>query len=112
MIGRLHGRSVFAMLRDRGVRVRAGWLWCSMVIDPAAGMPHVGFAIGRAYGGAVERNRLRRRLRETLVASEVPLPAGWYLIGVSRTNGCPAWSDVVRTTERLMAAVVTKAVAS
>jgi ribonuclease P protein component len=39
----------------------------------------VAFAISRAVGGAVSRNRLRRRLRPLLAASD--LPAGWYLVG-------------------------------
>ena len=45
--------------------------------------PKVGFAVGRRVGGAVQRNRLRRRLRAiaTEVASE--LKPGAYLIGTA-----------------------------
>lgn len=38
------------------------------------------FAIGRAYGPAVARNRARRQLRALLAGN--PPPPGWYLIGV------------------------------
>jgi ribonuclease P protein component len=43
----------------------------------------VAFALGRALGPAVVRNRIRRRLRVMLQAasSDGTLPAGMYLIG-------------------------------
>lgn len=105
VIGRLHGRSVFASLRERGVRVRAGWLWCSMVIDPAAQRPHVGYAIGRNVGPAVDRNRLRRRLRAALAPWEADLRPGWYLVGVSPRSVQPDWADVCSAVAQLVAAV-------
>ena len=42
--------------------------------------PLVGYSIGRRHGGAVERNRLRRRLRAAVRASGPELPAGGYLV--------------------------------
>jgi RNase P protein component len=39
----------------------------------------VAYALGRAIGPAVVRNRLRRQLRALLDCA--PLPSGWYLIG-------------------------------
>jgi len=41
--------------------------------------PRVAFAVGRQVGGAVDRNRVRRRLRA--IAREARLPAGAWLIG-------------------------------
>lgn len=43
--------------------------------------PRVAFAISRSVGGAVVRNRLRRRLRELLrsLDRETPLTPGRYL---------------------------------
>ena len=41
--------------------------------------PAVAFAIGRAVGTAVDRNRLRRRLRA--IFGELDVPAGTYLVG-------------------------------
>ena len=47
--------------------------------------PCVAFAIGRAVGSAVVRNRLRRRLRDELasLARAGRLPAGAYLVAVA-----------------------------
>ncbi len=61
------------------MRFRRGPLWCTYLADPAVGRAHVAFAIGRPVGGAVVRNRLRRRLR--MIARERPLVPGWWLIG-------------------------------
>lgn len=109
VIGRLHGRSVFARLREQGVRVRVGWLWCSMVIDPTAKKAHVGYAIGRRVGGAVERNLLRRRLRASLACRGDVLPPGWYLVGVSPRSPQPTWSEVDSAVARLVASVTERA---
>ena len=81
MIGRIRERDAFLRLRRDGVRVRIDPLWCSFVPDSEVVPPQVGFAIGRATGSAVQRNRLRRRLRAVLRDCEVP--PGLLLIGAS-----------------------------
>lgn len=43
----------------------------------------VAFAVGRRVGSAVERNRVRRRLRALVRETSVPVPPGAYLIGVA-----------------------------
>lgn len=45
--------------------------------------PRVAFAVSRRVGGAVERNRVRRRLRAIMWELGATLPAGGYLLGVS-----------------------------
>ncbi len=52
-----------------------------MLIDSSLEFAHVGFAIGRTSGPAVERNRVRRRLREIL--RTVDLSPGLYLFGLA-----------------------------
>lgn len=83
MIGRISQRSVFLRLSREGLRVRSGGLWCSAIADASLAGPHVAYAIGRATGGAVQRNRLRRRLREAMRREGERLAPGWYLIGAA-----------------------------
>lgn len=82
MIGRLRRRDEFTDLRRHGVRVRNDPLWCSYRYDPALSEARVAFAIARPVGTAVQRNRLRRRLRALLEACDVP-PGRW-IIGADR----------------------------
>lgn len=78
---RVRDRATFAALRRSGARRRVGPLSVTR-LDPAAGgapVAAVAYAIGRSVGGAVDRNRLRRRLRA--VVAELDLAPGTYLIG-------------------------------
>jgi ribonuclease P protein component len=79
-VWRLSEPARFTMLsrtRHRSHRgpVRVAW------VPPAAGEvapPRVGYAVGRRVGGAVVRNRLRRRLRA--IVATLGLPPGDYLV--------------------------------
>jgi ribonuclease P protein component len=100
LIDRVRDRAAFVRLRRDGVRVRTDPLWCSFVLDPDLVPPQVAFAIGRTVGSAVSRNRLRRRLRAVLAASDVP--PGLYLVG-ARPPACEqTFADVRRTTASLL----------
>lgn len=100
MIDRVRERDAFVRLRRDGVRVRTDPLWCSFVLDPDLVPPQVAFAIGRAVGSAVRRNRLRRRLRAVLAASDVP--AGLFLIG-ARSPACEqTFDDLDRTVQSML----------
>jgi ribonuclease P protein component len=43
----------------------------------------VSYAVGRSVGGAVERNRVRRRLRSVVASDDVHLRPGSYLFSAS-----------------------------
>lgn len=85
MIWHIRERSAFTRLSREGRRARAGVLWCTFILDPpnTSTPPCVAFALGRALGTAVVRNRVRRQLRVMLqrAASESQLPPGMYLFG-------------------------------
>ncbi|MFZ4514895.1 MAG: ribonuclease P protein component [Acidimicrobiia bacterium] len=81
MIQRISDHATFAQL-GRARRWSRGPLWIRAVPGPATNPPRVAYAIGKAFGGAVERNRLRRRLRAVFARRAGDLvPGGAYLVG-------------------------------
>ena len=48
------------------------------------GVTRFGFATGRRLGGAVGRNRIRRRIREALRAMAPALQPGWDVLIIAR----------------------------
>ncbi len=103
MIWRIRERSAFTRLADEGQRTRAGVLWCTYIPDPAATPPRVAYALGRAIGPAVVRNRLRRRLRAMLATLE--LPPGFYLIGAQAIAAQRSRSELEFDLLKLVASV-------
>lgn len=79
---RICDRATFLELRRSGRRARSRLVTLTWIPRPAGEPPQVAYAIGRAVGSAVVRNRLRRRLRWALVQLGDHLPPGAYLIGV------------------------------
>jgi ribonuclease P protein component len=99
---RITDRTTFAALRRHGRRTRRGPLtltYLAPAADAPTTPPRAGFAIGKATGGAVVRNRVRRRLRaalrELLVTDR--LPAGTYLLGATAEVAHLPWSTLVAT---------------
>jgi ribonuclease P protein component len=107
---RITDRGSFLALRHDGRRARRGPLtvtWLPPTAEQAATPPRVGFALGKAIGGAVLRNRVRRRLRAVLreLAAADQLPAGTYLLGGSAALATLPWSELVE----LVAATIAEA---
>lgn len=86
LIWRIRDRASFEELR-RARRVRRATLTVSFVANRAgpAHPPRVAYAVGRASGGAVVRNRVRRRLRAAMreLAGEGRLLPGKYLVSAA-----------------------------
>jgi ribonuclease P protein component len=58
-----------------------------------SGVPRVAYAVGRRVGGAVVRNRLRRRLR-SVVGEVEDLAPGAYLVGVAPQAVALSYEDL------------------
>lgn len=74
----IRDRATFEQLRRSGAGRRAGPLTVVSLVEPGSSEVRLGFAIGRKVGGAVVRNRLRRRLRAAV--AELGPPPGAYLL--------------------------------
>jgi ribonuclease P protein component len=91
---RVRSRLDFAAVYEKGVRMSDGCL-------SLTGMPNdrptsrLGLAVSKRYGNAVQRNRLKRQLREVFRQSRANLPAGLDLVVQPRTN-TPVKLDVLR----------------
>ena len=103
LIDRIRERDAFVRLRREGTRVRIDPLWCTFVNDSRLVPPRVAFAIGRATGSAVQRNRLRRRLREILRVRE--LPPGLYLIGAHARACEHTFAELSDSVDRMITSI-------
>ena len=97
---RVTDRSTFAEMRRHGRRGRCGpisltWLAPDPAIPPAP--PRVAFAVGKAAGGAVGRNRIRRRLRAGLreLQGTGRLPQGTYLVSARPEAAQMPWPELI-----------------
>ena len=81
-VWRIREGATFAQLQRAGRRARRGPLTVRFVRLPD-GPPRVAYAVGRRVGGAVVRNRLRRRLRHLVHDLAPSLPSGAYLIAAA-----------------------------
>jgi ribonuclease P protein component len=84
MDGRIRDRTTFDTLRRSGHRGRRGPISVTFVAGDVDRVPRVAYAVGRRVGGAVVRNRLRRRLRAAVADSAGSIPPGAYLVSAGR----------------------------
>ena len=109
LIWRIRERSAFTRIASQGRRARAGVLWCTYVLDPPGTVtpPRVAYALGRALGPAVVRNRVRRRLRAMLrqESSARGLPPGSYLFGAQPAAGTRSFVELQFDLQQLLARI-------
>jgi ribonuclease P protein component len=82
LIRPIRDRATFVALRS-GRPARSGPVTVSFVQGNPSEPPRVAYAIGRKVGGAVVRNRLRRRLRAVVGSLGSQLRPGAYLIAAA-----------------------------
>ncbi len=73
-------RATFAALRRAPRRVRRGPVTVTFVAGDGGEPVRVAYAVGRRVGGAVQRNRVRRRLRAVVSELGGQLRSGAYLV--------------------------------
>ncbi len=93
---RLRGKKSVSRLFDEGSGAGAGKVAVRALANGGE-KTRVAAVAGKALGGAVKRNRLRRRLRAAYRLQKERLPAGWDLALVARPGLLEAkWRDVMR----------------
>lgn len=94
---------------DRVYRQKASWASKLLVLRVASQetgtdscISRYGFSISKHVGGAVVRNRIRRRLRE--IIRELPLKPGWDIVFIVRQPAAEARFGKLREdVEKLLA---------
>ena len=109
MIGPIRDRRTFEALRARGIRVRRGALAATYLAEDEAPGTRVAFAITKRVGGAVARNRLRRRLRAVIVELDrtgaPTVPTGALLIAAGPEAVDRDAEELRNDVQRLLAAL-------
>jgi ribonuclease P protein component len=99
LIWAIRDRASFRALTT-GARRRRGVLTVTTAPSQSPGPPRVAYAIGRRAGGAVERNRIRRRLRAVVREERAVLrPDALYLVSAGPAASTTSYCDL-RTTFR------------
>ncbi len=99
---RVRCRAAFQAAFKSGVRASDDQL---TIWTAANGLPYsrLGIVVGRKYGGAVQRNRLKRLLREAFRLTHHKLPAGRDFLCAPRIGTKPGLTHLVESLTRLAA---------
>ena len=76
----------FERVKKSGLTVKGQWMTLSLVSCPDRLERLVGFIVTKRYGGAVERNLFRRRMREIYRLNRKQLIRGIHLVLIARSS--------------------------
>jgi ribonuclease P protein component len=81
-----------------------------IVYAAANGLPYsrVGFSVSRKFGGAVQRNRLRRLYREAYRFSRHEMPVGLDLVLIPRGKSVPPLTELMEALSKIVNQVARK----
>jgi ribonuclease P protein component len=99
---RLRASADFQTVRQRG-RSFAGPL-LALYARPNGGRPsRVGISVGKRFGPAVDRNRIKRRIREIARSRILALPTGWDLVFIPRSKAAEApFAEIAAAVDRAL----------
>lgn len=101
----IRAREDFARISEKG-RSRSDRLMVVRFVPNGRDHDRFGISTGRHLGGAVQRNRVRRRVREVLRRVPNQTGHGWDVLIVARPSAVGASFDELRATlERLLGLV-------
>lgn len=101
----LRGREDFARIGSKG-RSRSDRLMVVRFVPNGRDHDRFGISTGRHLGGAVQRNRVRRRVREILLQDVNETGRGWDILVVARPPAVDASFDELRSAlQRLLGLV-------
>jgi ribonuclease P protein component len=104
-VSTLRSREDFARISAKG-RTRSDRLMVVRFVPNACDHDRFGISTGRRLGGAVQRNRVRRRIREVLRQGSNDTGHGWDILIVARPASVDASFSELRTAvEHLVDAV-------
>jgi len=82
---RLKSNRQFKRVITNGLRVSDG-LFTLYMADNDCGHPRLGISVGKSYGSAVVRNRLKRMLREVFRQNVDVIPSGFDYVLIASTQ--------------------------
>ena len=104
---RIRGRNDFRRILGR--KLRASDRWITLYADRGpAGHARLGIAAGRQLGNAVQRNRIKRLVREAFRRLRHELPAGTDWVIIPRAGPEPTLDELQQSIRQLARRLETK----